>query len=152
MIQNSGMAKLSYNWCNMKNLQYLMDSTCTITALIIWHLSYHSQAGIWQHLCVHTGKHSTWNIHNISKFEWQLIEMFFRIWELTHYAYCRKISWGKRSQFSKFADIGGNFGSQKEKIQKLKYTYWYYMFFLLICKLDIFSIKGFTIHSTCIMP
>lgn len=72
----------------MKNLQYLMDSTCTITALIIWHLSYHSQAGIWQHLCVHTGKHSTWNIHNISKFEWQLIEMFFRIWELTHYAYC----------------------------------------------------------------
>lgn len=139
----------------MKNLQYLMDSTCTITALIKCHLSYHSQAGIWQHLCVHTDKHSTWNVHNISKFEWQLTEMFFRIWELTHYAYIlysTKISRGKRSQFSIFADIGGHFGSQKEKIQKPKYTYWYYIFFLLICKLDIFSNQGFTIHSTCIIP
>lgn len=33
-------------WRNMKNLQYLMDSTCTNTALIKCHLSYHSQAGI----------------------------------------------------------------------------------------------------------
>lgn len=133
LIQNSGMAKLSTGVIWRIYSTYLMDSTCTtscITALIKCHLSYHSQAGIWQHLCVHTDKHSTWNVHNISKFEWQLTEMFFRIWELTHYAYIlysTKISRGKRSQFSIFADIGGHFGSQKEKIQKPKYTYWYYI-------------------------
>lgn len=52
--------------------------------------------------------------------------MFFRIlvWELTHYAYgIAGKYYGEKDQFSKFADIGGHFGSQKEKIQKPKYAH-----------------------------
>lgn len=67
-----------------------MNTTCTNTALIKCHWSYHSQAGIWQHLCVHTGKHSTWNVYTPVFKVWMIADwnVFFRICELTHYAYC----------------------------------------------------------------
>lgn len=122
-----------------------MNTTCTNTALIKCHWSYHSQAGIWQHLCVHTGKHSTWNVYTLVFKVWMIADwnmFFFRICELTHYAYCiaGKYHGGKDHNCLNLQIlIGGHFSSQRGKNTKPEYTSYTHtkctwQFFLSVCK------------------